>query len=43
MQFTSDIRLIKGSDNVCADIMSRSVNDILLNLCLQYQQFVEEQ
>ena len=42
-QFTLDIRLIKGIDNVPADTMSHSINSLSLNLCLEYLQFVEDQ
>ena len=34
IQFTSDIRFIKGCENVPADAMSRRINALLLNLLL---------
>ena len=38
LQFTSDIRFIKGCENVPADAMPRAINALLLD-----QRFVEEQ
>ena len=43
LQFTPDIRFIKGIENVPEDAMSRGINDLLLDSCVEYQRFVEEQ
>ena len=43
LQFTSDIRFIKGCENVPVDATSHGINAHLLDLCVDYQRFVEEQ
>ena len=43
LQFTSDIHFMKGCENAPADAMSHGINALLLDLCLDYRQFMEEQ
>lgn len=43
LQFTSDIRFVKGTDNIPADTMSRGINAFVLDPCLEHQSFVEAQ